>query len=49
MRELNKLLNSRKKLIMIKQSNINFHSELSTKTRNQSMEKNYICQRFAAR
>ena len=47
-----------KKSMMIKQSNIKLDLELSRnlmkkegliKTRNQSIEKNYICQRFAAR
>ncbi len=35
-----------KELTMIKQSNMKFDLELS---RNQSMENNYICQRFAIR
>lgn len=43
---------------MIKQSNMKFGFELTrnmtkrengTKTKSQSMEKNYICERFAAR
>jgi hypothetical protein len=37
---------------MMKQSNIKFDFELSTnltERRNQSIETNYICQRFAAR